>query len=283
MGKSKSIDTLVEDIYALFDPNKTHEPSEENLDYLANSMKELLRVRLSQREDNRDPLRFSSLGKGDRQLWYQAHGYEAEEMTAKTYFKFLYGDVIEQLILFLCKEAGHTVEREQEEIEVDGVKGHIDAIIDGVVVDVKSASPFSYKKFKDGSLFEKDSFGYVTQLSGYSNVLTPNQAPAFLAFDKVSGDICLLEVSTSITKDHKPEERIAHLRNVIASETPPPRCFDDEKDGESGNRKLGTNCSYCAYKFDCWPDTRVFLYASGPRFLTKVVKEPNVAEGQRRQ
>ncbi len=282
MSKSKSIDTLVEDIYDLFDPNKTHEPNEENLDYLANSMKELLRVRLSQRENTRDPLRFSSLGKGDRQLWYQAHGYEAEEMTAKTYFKFLYGDVIEQLILFLCKEAGHTVEREQEELEVEGVKGHIDAVIDGVVVDVKSASPFSYKKFKDGSLFEKDSFGYVAQLSGYSNVLTPNQAPAFLAFDKVSGDICLLEVSTSITKDYKPEERIAHLKDVISSETPPPRCFDDEKEGESGNRKLGTNCSYCAYKFDCWPDTRVFLYSNGPRFLTKVVKEPNVMEGQRR-
>ena len=137
----KSLDTLVQDIYSLFDPKVGHEPNEENLDNFCNNLKELLKVRLSQRDGLGDAIRFSSLGKGDRQLWYDSQGFEKEELTAKTYFKFLYGDVIEQLVLFLCKEAGHEVTHEQEEIEVDGVLGHIDAIIDGVVVDVKSASP----------------------------------------------------------------------------------------------------------------------------------------------
>ena len=134
---------LPEDILGLFDPNKTHEPNEENLDWIANNLKEILRTRLAEREVVGNPLRFSSLGRPDRQIWYMANSQGGpQELNAKTYFKFLYGDIIELLVLFLAKEAGHKVEREQEEIEVDGVLGHIDAIIDGVVVDVKSASPY---------------------------------------------------------------------------------------------------------------------------------------------
>lgn len=199
-------------------------------------------------------------------------------MSPKTYFKFLYGDLIEQIVLFLCKEAGHTVTDEQKEVEVDGVLGHIDAIIDGVVVDVKSASPYSYQKFKNNQIFEDDPFGYIPQISGYANVLTPTEAPAFLAFDKVSGDICLTPVSTSITQQFKPEDRIEHLKEVIKSPTPPPRCYTDEADGKSGNRKLGTGCSYCGFKSECWPGLRTFIYSNGPRYLTHVTRTPDVYE-----
>ncbi len=276
---SKTLDTLVTDIYDLFDPNKGHEPNEDNLNEVANNIKEILRIRLAQREDVRDPLRFSSLGRPDRQLWYDAHpdGKE-EELNAKTFFKFLYGDVIEQLILFLAKESGHVVERSQEEIEVDGIKGHIDAIIDGVVVDVKSASPFGYKKFEKQTVTEDDPFGYVAQLSGYADVLTPGEAAAWLAFDKVSGDICVSPLSSSIIADFKPAPRIDHLKEVIARETPPERCYDTVPDGKSGNEKLQTACSYCKHKKRCHPGLRTFLYSTGPRFLTKVVKQPDVPE-----
>ena len=40
---------------------------------------------------------------------------------------------------------------EQAEAEVQGIKGSMDCKIDGVVTDVKSASTFGFKKFKDGS------------------------------------------------------------------------------------------------------------------------------------
>lgn len=274
-----SLDTLVDDIYKLFDPNKTHEPDEKNLSDFAQNIKEVMRNRLAKREDVRNPLRFSSLGKPDRQLWYDAHpdGNE-EELAAKTYFKFLYGDLLEQIVLFLVKESGHTVEREQEEIEVDGVKGHIDAIIDGVVVDVKSASPFGYKKFKNQEVVNDDPFGYVQQLAGYSEVLTPGQAPAWLAFDKVAGDLCVSPLSATITADFKPAERIAHLKEVIDAEDPPERCHNPVPDGASGNEKLPTPCSYCRHKFRCHPGVRTFLYSTGPRYLTKVAKQPNVVE-----
>ena len=275
----KQLNTLVEDIYTLFDPNKGHEPSEENLEEVANNIKELLRTRLALREDVRSPLRFSALGRQNRQLWFDGHpDGEEEELTAKTYFKFLYGDIIEQLILFLTKEAGHTVELEQGEVEVDGVKGHIDAIVDGTVVDVKSASPYGYKKFETNSVTEDDPFGYVAQLSGYADVLTPGKPAAWIAFDKVSGDICVSYLSSGVIKDHKPAPRIAELKEILDAPEPPPLCYLPVPDGKSGNLKLPTACSYCKHKRRCHPNLRTFIYSTGPRYLTTVAKLPEVRE-----
>jgi hypothetical protein len=161
---------------------------------------------------------------------------------------------------------------------VDGVLGHIDAIVDGVLVDVKSASPYGYKKFKYNSVVEDDPFGYTQQLAGYSSVLTPDQGAAWVAFDKVHGDICVSDLSASIIADYPPKERIERLRDVIDMEEPPERCYEDVPDGKSGNRKLDTGCAYCGFKHECWPGLRTFLYSTGPRYLTKVVREPDVKE-----
>lgn len=276
---------MVDDIYSLFDPNKEHTVNEENLEEFASSLKEVLRVRLAGRKETSGPLRFSSLGRKDRQIWYDAHPIEggAEELSPKTYFKFLYGDVIEHIILFLAKEAGHNVESPQAEVEVSDIKGHIDAIIDNVVVDVKSASPFGFKKFKDGTVTEDDPFGYVEQLSGYADVLTPGSPAAWIAFDKVSGDMCVSYLSSSVIKDNKPGPRIEHLKEVIDAEAPPERCYRPVPEGTSGNLRLPTPCSYCRHKHRCYDNLRVFRYSTGPKFFTKVVKEPNVPEMFRKE
>lgn len=274
----KQLKTLPDDIFHLFDPKLTHVPSEENLEEFAKNAKDILRTRLTEREPLDNPLRFSSLGKQDRQIWYMSRHTPQEDMTPKTYFKFLYGDIIELLVLFLAKEAGHDVHSEQLEVEVDGVKGHIDAIIDGVVVDVKSAAPYGYQKFERQTVVEDDPFGYVAQLAGYSNVLNKGKSAAWVAFDKVGGDICVSTLSSSIINDHKPEDRITHLKGIIAQKDPPPRCYEPKPDGKSGNMMLPTGCSYCAFKHTCWPGVRTFLYFNGPRYLTRVVKVPDVSE-----
>lgn len=273
------METLPNDIYSLFDPDSTHVPNEENLEEFASNLKDLLRVRLSERDTSRGPLRFSALGKPDRQIWFDAHPNGTEEkMSGKTYFKFLYGDIIEQVLLFLAKEAGHSVEATQKQVEVDGVKGSIDAIIDGVVVDVKSASPHGYKKFKQGNLVNDDPFGYVAQLSGYSAELTPGKSAAWVAMDKVTADICVSPLSSSVIQDNLPAPRIKHLKEVIAQSEPPPLCYSPKPRGASGNMELPTGCSYCVHKFRCHPTVRTFLYSTGPAYLTKVVKEPEVPE-----
>lgn len=273
--------TLPDDIYALFNPDEDHQCNEDNLDAFANGLKDILRQRLKKYTPPTSPLRFSSLGKPDRQLWYEAHPEPGtkEAMVPKTYIKFLYGDIIEAMLLFLAKEAGHEVTDEQKEIVVDSVAGHIDARIDGTIVDVKSASPFGYKKFEDETVPENDAFGYVEQLSGYSNTLNPGEDAAWLAFDKVSGDICISTLPHKIMKHYQPQDMIDHKRKVVESEEVPPLCAEPVPEGSSGNMRLPTTpCGYCAHKRRCHPGLRTFLYSNGPKFLTTVAKLPNVPE-----
>lgn len=276
----KDINTLIPDIYELFDPDTPHEVDEDNLTAFTDVLKEVIRQRLKEREKTGGALRFSNLGRPDRQVWMAAHpepGTE-EKLTSKTYLKFLYGDVIEALILFLATEAGHLVTDQQKEVEADGVLGHIDAKIDGHVVDVKSASPFGFRKFKDNSIAEDDPFGYVQQLAGYASEETPDEGAYWLAMDKVAGTLALTSLSASVVKDNAPRPRIAHLREVIDQPTPPPHCYSPVPDGKSGNLKLPTGCSYCPFKRRCFPEVRTFLYSTGPRYLTRVMEEPRVLE-----
>lgn len=278
--------TLPEDIYALLHDDTDHEVSEENVEWAGEIFKNLLRTRLTKRQQKRgeEVLRFSSLGKQDRQLWYQANMPEvAEKMHGKQNFKFLYGDCIEVLLLFLAKEAGHEVSETQTGVEVDGVKGSIDAEIDGVLVDVKSASSYSFEKFKSGGYVFDDPFGYVQQISGYAQARGKKRA-GFLVADKVHGDIAFVELDGAYIEANPPAPRISHLRDIIANKEPPPRCYDAVPEGKSGNMKLGVGCSYCAFKDECWKDSnrgkglRKFFYSRGPVWLTEVKKEPRVEE-----
>ncbi len=279
--------TIPEDIYALLADGNDHAVSEANVEWAGEVFKELLRTRLKKREEVKGEavLRFSSLGKQDRQLWYAANKPEtAEKMPGKQNFKFLYGDCIEVLLLFLAKEAGHEVTHLQTEVEVDGIRGHTDAVIDGVPVDCKSASSFSFAKFADGSFVFDDPFGYVPQLSGYAHALGKIDRAGFLVADKVHGDICFAEIDELTIRGNTPGPRIANLRQSIAKATPPDRCYPDVPEGKSGNRKLGIGCSYCGFHDECWKDAnngkglRKYIYSRGPVWLTKVAKEPRVNE-----
>lgn len=277
--------SLPEDIYGLFGGG--HEVSEENVEWAGEVFKDLLRSRFKKREERKgeEVLRFSALGKKDRQIWYDANMPEVgEELPGKTYFKFLYGDVLEILLLFCAKESGHEVTHEQHEVDVDGVKGHTDAVIDGIPVDCKSASTFSYQKFRDGSFVFNDPFGYIQQLSGYAHALNKTDRAGFLVCDKTHGDICFAEIDEYTIAGNPPAPRIEELRGVVAMSEPPARCYDDIPEGKSGNRKLGIECSYCPKKYKCWEDAnngqglRKFTYSRGPTWLTRVKKEPRVDE-----
>lgn len=271
----KDIQTLIPDIYHLLDGDTDHECSEEFLEVAAEQFKDTLRRRLRS-QDSKGAIRFSSLGKPACQVWYGINKPEAgEKITPQTHMKFMYGDILEPLLLFLAKEAGHDVSQEQAEVERDGVLGHIDAVIDGHVVDVKSASSFAFKKFAENRVQDDDPFGYIKQLSGYCHEL--NKPGAFLAIDKESGGLCLSPLDPDLCAENPPGPAIAEQRESVKLDSVP-RCFSPIPDGKSGNEKLDLNCSYCAYKFDCWPGLRAFNYSGKPRFLTHVAREPDVYE-----
>jgi hypothetical protein len=226
----------------------------------------------------------SAIGQPDRKLYLKNRGNTPGEVfNASTLIKFMYGDILEALFLYLAKEAGHRVTSEQETVEVNGVKGHLDACIDDVVTDVKSASSYSFQKFKDGSLRENDGFGYMDQLAGYSEA-KGGLPGAFLAIDKTLGHITLMQVDAEELAAYKISDRIDHLREVLKSDEVPEICYEPKPDGKSGNMILDTGCSYCEFKHYCFKDTnggvglRTFIYSTGPRFFTKVEVEPKVPE-----
>ena len=121
-------------------------------------------------EDERAPrLRLSQMGpRCPKALWYSIHHPElAEKLPTWAKFKYAYGHILEAFAIILAKEAGHDVTGEQDAIEVDGVIGHRDCVIDGCIVDVKSASSRSFQKFKTKTLAQDDPFGYLDQLDAY--------------------------------------------------------------------------------------------------------------------
>lgn len=229
-------------------------------------------------------LRLSGLGpKCPCALWYEVHHPElAEPLPPYARIKYAYGHIIEHMIIGLAKATGHSVTGEQDEIVCDGVIGHRDCVIDGAVVDVKSAASRSFLKFRDKTIAQDDPFGYLDQIDGY--VLGSRDDPLvlvkdkgyLLAVDKQLGHLALYEHRC---RDDSIRERILRYKEIINLNKPPACNCGTVADGGSGNVKLDTRASYNSFKFCCNPKLRTFLYADGPRYLVKVVKRPMNTSG----
>ena len=277
----KQIETLVEDIYALFGSGIDFD--QEIARYFGDQMAKMVSERVP--APNKDgSLRMSNMGtKCLRKLWYTCNldASEAIPFTPATRFKFIYGDLLEELVLYLAAEAGHSVTGMQDELEINGVKGHRDAVIDGVVVDVKSASTYSFRNFVNHLTAENDKFGYITQLQQYlwasqdDPLVTDKDRAAFLVVDKTLGHLCL-DIHGRDGVDYG--KYVDDTKAVVNLPGVPKRGFEDKPEGKSGNRALCTECSYCDWRLKCWPGVRTFIYSNGPKYLTQVVKEPNVPE-----
>lgn len=279
----KKIETIVDDIYDVLS-DREHKYNPENTKALGEAIAETVVSKLG--ADQTPRLRFSNIGeKCNRRLWYQINQPEkAEALPPWTRMKFLFGDILEALVLFLSKEAGHNVTGEQTKMELEGLSGSRDAVVDGVTVDVKSASTYSLNKFKDHLKPTEDAFGYLDQVGAYTEagqadeVVEDKDRFGFLAVDKTLGHIVLDLHSKRKDSAEYYRDTIRRKTEAIKSEGAPDRAFVPELDGKSGNEKLGTKCSYCEFKRTCYPGVRTFAYSNGPRYLTKVVRLPDVPE-----
>lgn len=275
----KSIHQLVPDIYDLVGGN--HGITSLLASDIGSDIAGAVQTSLAGQE--RRGLRLSGLGpKCPRQLWYSINSPElAEPIPPYARIKFVYGHILEHLLIGLAKAAGHDVTGEQDELSVDGITGHRDCVIDGAVVDVKSASSRSFQKFKDKTLSQDDPFGYLDQLDAYvvgsllDPLVTVKDRAYLLAVDKTLGHVVLYEHRIRERHIH---ERIQQYKQIVArSEAPRCECRT-VPDGKSGNIKLDITASYSSFKHCCFPQLRTFLYASGPTYLTQVVRTPDVPE-----
>ena len=271
-----TLSSLVEDIYRVVDGQV--QIDDNAFDNLARSIAETLKNRLSQSDPVRKTLGLSSVGKPLRKLWYDLKSdTELVKPAPDMRLKFLYGDIIEDILLWLAEVSGHEVTDRQREVEYNGVVGHIDSIIDGEVVDIKSASSHSFKKFERGTLPTDDPFGYLPQITAYDKVVGKGN-PAFLVMDKVTGRLTLYRPDPIFDMPDV-DVIIDNAREALSKDEPPAEyCYPPEPDGKSGNMKLASGCSYCPFKKLCFPELRMFKYSDGIRYLTKVVKEPKVEE-----
>jgi len=280
----KKIDTIVEDIYSLFEKKNeelTEKEVDKCIDDFANSVKVHVKDFLKELPQDKPRLRLSTIGRPDRQLWYDFKKPHNEPLAPSTRIKFLYGYILEELLIMLASISGHKVTQQQKQVQVEGVKGHQDCFIDGVLVDCKSASGRGYTKFKYNNLSSDDPFGYISQISAYAEGNGVDEA-GFLVINKSTGEICYTKVHSLEMINAK--ERIQRIKKVVKSDVPPDKCYEAIPDGKSGNYRLDTGCVYCNYKYDCWSDAndgkglRIYKYSTGQRYFTHIEKEPNVEE-----
>jgi hypothetical protein len=186
------------------------------------------------------------------------------------------------MLMWLAEEAGHFVTDVQKEIFVNDIKGHIDGKIDGVLVDAKSASSASYKRFtKEGMVTDPFLSTYLFQLAGYCEA--EDCDGAFLVIDKQNGHLKLVPWCKEELAQVRIKQTIDRKKKLVKQKEIPERCYKTIVE-ENQNERLSIGCSYCSYKGECWKDAnegqglRVFKYSTGWKQYTKVVKEPRVEE-----
>jgi len=246
-------------------------------------------------------LRMSNLGRPDRILYYEVNHPDKKELcSSSTRIKFMYGDLVEELVLFLMEASGNKVDHKQHHIKLTvgedehafTLNGSCDGTSKGTVFDIKSASSYAFNnKFKKkGGLVADDPFGYRTQLGAYATDKSVNStsggSPGFIVVDKTSGELC--ECSPPLPKPYEVKERLEHVLLVTDSDVEPPRCHAPVSKGNKGNMVLDRACGWCDFKQHCYRDAnsgtglRSFEYKTYKGlenvYFTEVWDEPRVRE-----
>ena len=279
----KTIDTLVADMQEVIKGEGGWSGVHGSM--LGHNVSLVANQRFSKPQEPRGYLSLSSIGTPcSRKLWYKINQTtDAKPLEPSALLKFFYGDMIEELALAIVTAAGHTVTGQQDRLDVHGIKGHRDCVINGMTVDVKSCSPFAFKKFKEGTLRDDDPFGYISQLSSYvyagqdDPLVTNKTQGAFLVIDKQNGHICLDVYD--FTEDLKTKEQeMLEAKKLVKGPLPNARYAPVPQSKSSPNTKLPMMCSYCEFNATCWPEARKFVYSTGPVYLVDVKSVPKVLE-----
>ena len=205
-------------------------------------------------------LRMSNVGRPTCQLWFEKNEPEKALPLPTTFvMNMMLGDIVEAVFKGLLKEAGVKYEdNEKVTLKLDddtSVDGTYDIVIDGAVDDIKSASNWSYtNKFESfDSLRQGDAFGYVAQLAGYAKA-ADKKAGGWWVVNKANGQFKYVP-ATGIDVD-KEVSNIKQTADTI-NENRFERCFDAVPETfrgkETGNKVIGTECSFCRFRFACWP------------------------------
>jgi hypothetical protein len=259
--------------------------SADTIEQVASDIKDALQRQFGSDGRNGDfRLRMSNIGRPSCQLWYEKNKPDVAIPLPTTFvMNMMLGDIVEAVFKGLLKEAGVKYEdSEQVTLELSNTKinGTYDIVIDGAVDDVKSASNWSYtNKFESyETLAESDGFGYIAQLAGYAKA-SGKRAGGWWVVNKANGDFKYVPAKwLDIEKEiSKVEDTVAKLDNNTFE-----RCFEPEAEKfrgkETGNTVLNKNCSFCSYRYDCWPDMQELPAVKSQAKEPKIVSYIHLAE-----
>ena len=107
----------------------------------------------------------SELGKPAVLLALKKLGYPLENgMSVARKMTMLWGSVAESTIIALMRQQGMFVSHEQTIIDFKGIPGHLDCVVDDMVVEIKTMSDGYWNQF---TKHPNDDRGYITQLALY--------------------------------------------------------------------------------------------------------------------
>ena len=209
--------------------------------------------------------RMSSIGKPLCQLQMEKMGAKAETPAYNSKMRFILGDLIEALAVAIIKSSGIKIDSMQEKVthafKNDAINGTYDVEIMGKIWDIKSASPYSFQyKFGEEagyeSLAKNDSFGYLAQGYLYSKA-TGKDFGGWIVINKSTGEWSVLETPINNEAEaNKILEQVEKDLRALNSDAPFKRLFEDIEETfnkkPTGNRILGKECTFCAYKKACW-------------------------------
>lgn len=247
---------LIEKIYEFLDLEQD-KPVDEIMmqQYVDDVVHGFKRQVLDSREDKRT-LRLSGIGKCLRGQAYNILGYDKDTyLTPRTKMTFLFGDIIEAILINLANHAGCDIYDQQREVVLEGIVGHIDGKVevDGkeYIVEIKSMSSASFDNFKRNGM--SNDFGYVSQANSYAYA-EDCVGIVWLAMNKNTGHM---------------HEEVRPVDEVLAQQTiynidalrlcKEPEQFQQRPatpetwyKNPTGNMKLDFVCSYCDFNKVCF-------------------------------
>lgn len=147
-------------------------------------------------------LSISQLGKPFGFLLLDKLGIKNQmNITAQTQYHLMTGKMWESIILSLMWQYGVDIHMLQQEVDFNGIKGHVDCVYaDNTVIDIKTMNAYYFKKFIEEP---DDDKGYLTQIGCYQDALKCDYA-GILCLNKWFGELAYVPINfrDTYTKDN---------------------------------------------------------------------------------
>jgi len=241
------------------------EVSDKLVEEFGEACKKALRKQFSEDRKEKFQIRISNIGRPLCQLQMESKNIKGEGQPYNNKMRNTFGDLIEALAIFVMKSAGVNIEDQHKKVQYkynnSKIEGEYDVKIDNKIWDIKSASPYSFdKKFGENGGFEAiaedDAFGYIPQGYLYAE---SEKLPfgGWIVINKSTGEwtTCETPVEDSEYRNKALSTARENAKALKANQTFK-RCYSDIKETfrgkETGNKVLGSVCSFCPYKIPCW-------------------------------